>query len=240
MNGLFITATDTGVGKTRVGAAIALWLRRQGLQPGIMKPAETGVADPAQPGEDAQLLAWSAQCGAAPELYAPWRLRQPLAPATAAAHEGRRLHFDELLHCAGRLAQQHDFLLVEGAGGVMVPLCHDHLMLDLPRRLQLPTLLVIRPGLGTINHTLLSLRALNEAGVAVAGWVINRMPAAPGTAEAVVIDTLSQWTPLPCLGVLPEVSGNPYDQITQLTQRIDRDAELAPLRRLLYRLGTGA
>jgi dethiobiotin synthetase len=230
MRGLFLSATGTGVGKTLVGAALALYQRRRGADTGVMKPAETGIDDPSLPGDDAVLLTWAAASQDPTELLAPWRLREPLAPAIAAHRQNLPLDFDHLLHCARTLAGRHRAgLLVEGAGGLLVPLCSNHLVIDLPRLLPLPVLLIIGSGLGTINHTLLSLGALREAGVDIAGYLINRMPCRPGLAEATLVDGIAPWTDVPCLGVLPEVDGNQRDKVIQLADLIANAPELSRL-----------
>ena len=155
MSALFVTGTDTGVGKTVVSA----WLARH-WQADYWKPIQSGL----ETASDSEWVRrWSGQT-CHPEAY---RLRTPVSPHLAARLDGRRIELEALvLPPAPRL-------IVEGAGGVMVPLNEDELMLDLMRRLRLPVMLVARAALGTINHTLLSVRVLREAGLEVLGVVLN-------------------------------------------------------------------
>lgn len=174
-NGIFITGTDTGVGKTYVGTGIASALRKLGIDVGVMKPAETGCGRrggrliPA----DAIALMKGAGSRDALDLVTPYRFAKPLAPSVAAGLEGKKIDKRKIIAAYRKLSQRHDFMLVEGAGGIMVPLSDDYLYLDLAREVKLPVLIVARPSLGTINHTLLTVMALRSAKVLIAGIVIN-------------------------------------------------------------------
>ena len=173
--GIFITGTDTGVGKTYVGSGIASALRARGIDVGVMKPAETGCG--ARQGSpvlhDAQLLMRAAGSSDPLDLVAPYRLRDPLAPAIAAEREGRKIAFTKILTAFRMLSVRHRFMIVEGAGGILVPLTFRRSYLDLAASISLPVLIVARPGLGTINHTLLTIAALRSRKVPIAGIVIN-------------------------------------------------------------------
>ncbi len=173
--GVFITGTDTGVGKTYVARVIAQSLRRNGIDVGVMKPAETGCrrhAGRLVP-HDAMCLMKAAGVHDALELINPYRFSRPLAPSVAAELERKRIDPAKILHAYEKLSRRHDFMIVEGAGGIMTPLSHDNLFLDLAEILRLPVLIVSRPGLGTINHTLLTISALELRKVNIAGVVIN-------------------------------------------------------------------
>lgn len=173
--GIFITGTDTGVGKTHVGAGIASALRKLGVDVGVMKPVETGCRR--RGGElipaDAVALMKAAGSRDPLDLINPYRFPKPLAPPVAARLEGKKIERKRVLAAYRTLKQRHDFMLVEGAGGIMVPLSDEYLYLDLARDLKLPVLIVARPSLGTINHTLLTVMALRSAKVTIAGIVIN-------------------------------------------------------------------
>jgi dethiobiotin synthetase len=171
MTGLFISGTDTGVGKTRVACAIVQALRERGLRIGVMKPVETGVGD-AGP-LDALALARAA--GRLDDLaeISPFRFALPAAPSVAAAAEGADVDLKRIVTSFEIIRADSDLTLVEGAGGVRVPLTRDHDMLDLARLLELPILVVARASLGTINHTLLSLAEIRRRGLALAGVVIS-------------------------------------------------------------------
>ncbi|MFQ5895774.1 MAG: dethiobiotin synthase, partial [Nitrospinota bacterium] len=165
--GLFVVGTGTGVGKTVVGGAIAAALRLAGEDVGVMKPAETGCPEAGCPeGEggllplDALFLRTMAGSDDPLDLVNPYRFRPPLAPAHAAEAEGRAVELGRIERAFRTLAAAHRYLIVEGAGGLLVPLSGKVLYPELIRRLRLPVLLVSPLGLGTINSTLLTLRAL--------------------------------------------------------------------------------
>jgi dethiobiotin synthetase len=172
MRGLFITATDTGVGKTEVACALVSGARAAGLDVGAMKPAQSGLT----PGEasDADLLREAAG-GADPlELVCPYQFVPPLAPGVAARLGGVEISLPRLVDMARALAARHAALVVEGAGGLLVPLTPDGTYADLAVALGLPVLVVARAGLGTVNHTALTLEALRARRLEVAGVVLNR------------------------------------------------------------------
>lgn len=206
--GLFITGTDTGVGKTLVAAALSLFLREKGIDVGVMKPAETGIEDPAELGPDAELLRWASGSMDDPEEICPYRFKAPLAPAVAASKEQVRINYSDLLDQAKSLIDRHQFTIIEGAGGLMVPLAGGLLMADLARELKLPLLVVTRPNLGTINHTMLTLFTAQAMELPVAGYMINRMPAEQGLAEETAPHSLASLTTENLLGVLNQVAGD--------------------------------
>jgi dethiobiotin synthetase len=219
---VFITGTDTGVGKTVVGAALALFLRGRGLDVGVMKPVETGVPDPARLGADGELLRWSAGSDDDRELISPYRFRRPLAPAVAAKAEGRTVDFVRLAATARELASRHDILLVEGAGGLMVPLSGGLLVADLARELAFPLLVVCRPALGTINHSLLTVFAARTMGIPLAGLLVNGMPDDPDEAESAAPHALASLASADLLGVLSRVDGDDRAKAERLAADIAR------------------
>lgn len=218
--GLFVTGTDTGVGKTLVTAALARHYRRRGLKVGVMKPCETGVADTCQPGEDARLLRWAAGSCDDDRAMAPYRLKEPLAPSLAAERAGVIIDPRHIADSLATIRPGKDLLLVEGAGGLMVPLRGGYLMADLVRELGLPLLVVSRASLGTINHTLLTIFAARAMELPVAGFMINRMPSNPGIAEQEAPHQLASLASADLFGVLPEVSGCAEEQVEQLADAI--------------------
>ncbi len=235
IRGVFVTGTDTGVGKTVIGAALALFLRQRGVDVGVMKPAESGVDDPASPGPDATLLAWAAGVEDVPESVSPYRLREPLAPAVAAQREGVRIvpgviqqHFDIL-------RRRHDFLIVEGAGGLMVPLAGGILFADLARQMALPLLVVSRPDLGTINHTFLTVFAARQMELPLAGYLINRMPEYPDAACETAPHTMASLIPADLLGVFPDIRAEAQEDVVRLLAAEIAGSPSLPL--LLARLG---
>ncbi|MDO3379930.1 dethiobiotin synthase [Geoalkalibacter halelectricus] len=232
--GVFVTGTDTGVGKTLVAAALARHLRDQGLRVAVMKPVETGVADPNQAGPDAALLRWAAGCQAPWEDVAPLRLRRPLAPALAAEKDKVFVDFSALVETCQRLRRNHDFVIVEGAGGLMVPLAGGLLIADLARAMELPLLVVCRPDLGTINHTLLTVFSAQTMEIPVCGFLINGMPDAPDEAMGDAPHALAALASTDLLGVLDRVDA--ADEQAKVEALAGQIAQLPTYRTLRYNL----
>ncbi len=217
MRGLFVTGTDTGVGKTEVACALVAGWRARGLDVGVMKPAQSGVED----GEptDADRLR-DAAGGADPlALVCPYSLRAPLAPAVAARLEGVEISLAHLVACAGELARRHQALLVEGAGGLLVPLTESHTYADLAAALGLPVLLVARAGLGTVNHAALTCEALRARGLAVAGVVLNRATAAADPSEPHNAGEIERLTGVRVIASLP-FEPDPAARRARLAERL--------------------
>ena len=178
IRGLFVTGTDTGVGKTVVAAAIAAALAARGTRVRVLKPVITGLAEPlpnAWP-HDHELLA--AAIGGDPDTVALSRYDAAVSPHLAVALERRALDPAALARAVRAGAQDHDAVIVEGVGGLLVPLCEGWDVRCLAVAIGLPVLVVARPGLGTINHTLLTLEAARAAGLRIAGVVLTPWPAA--------------------------------------------------------------
>jgi dethiobiotin synthetase len=169
MSGLFITGTDTGVGKTFVTSLVARHFRGEGLDVGVMKPISTGPAAE----NDAVWLKKVLKLSDPLELINPIRLKHPLAPYPASKIENRKLKIGTIFQAYKKLCALHDLVLVEGIGGVMVPIKKDYLVIDLIKDFSLPTIIVARPKLGTINHTLLTIEALKKRRVNIFGIIIN-------------------------------------------------------------------
>lgn len=183
MRGLFVTGTGTGVGKTVLAAAILAALRARGSDVTALKPVITGLdraADADWP-PDHVLLAQAAGC--APDQVAPVRYGPAVSPHLAAELTGRTLRPGELLSAARAAAQDADAVIVEGVGGLLVPLTNDYDVRRLALDLGLPLLVAAPPGLGTINHTLLTLEAARGTGLQIAGVVLTPWPAAPTEIE---------------------------------------------------------
>ena len=205
MKGIFITGTDTGVGKTVVAATLARLLRLRGVNVGVCKPVTSGCPElnGVLVSEDGELLRWAAGSAAPMADTCPYLLREPLAPSVAAEIDRVQIDFSHIKAACERLAAVHDFIIVEGAGGLMVPLAGGLLVADLILHLDLPALVVTRPNLGTINHTLLTTFTARQLGIRVSGLIINNFPDRPGTAEQYAPHLLDSLSGTPLLGVLP-------------------------------------
>ena len=227
VKGVFVTGTDTGVGKTWIAAGITAVWRRWGLSAGYFKPVQSGC--PEEGGRlvptDARFARELAGLPEPLELLTPVALRLPLAPGVAAAREGVEVRLDLIARAWEELGSRHDLLVVEGAGGLYVPLRDNtFLVLDMARWLRLPLIVVARAGLGTINHTVLTVKAAQQAGVPVAGVVINRYPEKPSLAEETNPEVIEALTDTPILGKVPEIS--------QISSPEGKDAFLAAMEKV--------
>lgn len=205
--GLFVTGTDTGVGKTLVAGAIAGWFRRRGRRAGVLKPVATGCERRREGlvSADAEFLAHCAEARFPLDVVCPQRYAEPLAPAVAAERAGQPVDWEAMQRSSTMIEGGSDVLIVEGVGGAMVPLDARHTVLDLARWLALPAVVVARASLGTINHTLLTVNALRDAGVRVAGVVVNRYPAdGASVAEESNPRAIEKWGKVPILCILPD------------------------------------
>jgi dethiobiotin synthetase len=200
VRGLFVTGTDTGVGKSVVAAAICAALAARGEPVAALKPAVTGLDEP--PGEwphDHVLLAHAAGARQAPEEVAPYRFGPAVSPHFAAEMAGETIEPARVLAAARR----HELLICEGVGGLMVPITPGYLVRDLAVDLGLPVIVAARTGLGTINHTLLTVEAARAAGLAVKGVVMTPWPPEPEPIELSNQDTIERLSGVPVYGLPP-------------------------------------
>lgn len=198
---LFIAGTDTGVGKTRVATALCAGLRARGVRVGVFKPAETGCPDPSQ-AADALALIEASGCAEPLDRVCPYRLKEPLAPTVAAQREGVVIDIAVLGRALTHLREDHDLVLCEGAGGLLVPLAEGVLNADWIESQNLPVLLVGRLGLGTLNHTLLSVRYLLSRRVELLGTVLSETEPSSTVAEETNPAILEGFPEAKFLGVL--------------------------------------
>ncbi len=216
----FITATDTGIGKTFVAAGLACAFARAGADTGVMKPIATGCrrvrghgSAGSGPGScppehlvsaDAEFLRQEANVRDDLDLINPIRYEEPLAPLVAARRCGRSVDLNEIVSAYDKLRKRHDILIVEGIGGLMVPIIEDYHVIDLIKTLEVPALLVTRPNLGTINHTLLSVREAKRAAVDLVGIVINHFEIfEKDAAMETNAQIIEECTGVPVLGTVP-------------------------------------
>ncbi|MBI4565698.1 MAG: dethiobiotin synthase [Planctomycetes bacterium] len=203
---IFVTGTDTGVGKTVVAAGLAAALARQGVDVGVMKPIATGGRPRGRRlvSDDALFLARAAGIRDAIELVNPICLKPPLSPHLAARISRRRIDVRRIRNAFDVLSARHDVVVVEGIGGLMVPIQGKLRVADLVRRLRLPLLIVARATLGTINHTSLTIFAARRLGLRPRGIVVNHAAKGPaGLAERLAPRALEAAAGVPVLGVIP-------------------------------------
>lgn len=202
--GVFVTGTDTGVGKTVVCCAIVVALRARGLRVAPMKPVAAGAVsrDGTWANEDTIALAEAAGPDAPPfDAITPLLFREPMAPHIAAVREGREIELGPLVEAWRRLAAKADFTVVEGIGGFRVPLAAALDSADLASALGLPVILVVGLRLGCLNHALLTAQAVERAGLRLGGWVANALDPAMAAQEENVA-ALVERLPAPLLGHL--------------------------------------
>jgi len=209
--GIFITGTDTGVGKTFVTAGLLRAFKKMGFNVCPMKPVETGCGTfngrlvPA----DALKLVCAIEADEPLKLINPYRFKQPLAPAVAADLEGAVIRKREIIAAYKQLSKKYDITIVEGAGGIMVPVYKKYLFVDLIKDLNLPVIIVARPGLGTINHTLLTIEAARNKGLRILGVIINHSAKIKDDVSVRTNpDVIEKLGGLPLLGIVQYTKGS--------------------------------
>ena len=208
MRGLFITGTDTGIGKTLVGCGLAAAWTAQDKRVGVLKPAETGcdMRDGALYPDDAMRLAGCAQSALPVETLCPYRFSPPVAPSVAAEQVGVSIQPDRIVEIFHTIAAQHDVTVVEGAGGLLVPLVGRYSFADLARDLGIPILVVVGSKLGALNHTLLTLYCIKTRGLPLAGYILNHPTETSDDAIKTNAATLAGLTDVPRRGIIPHLS----------------------------------
>lgn len=204
---LFITGTDTGVGKTVIARAIIRAGIKRGLNIGVMKPVETGCIE--ENGVlvplDAKSLKESAGVKHPLDFINPYRFALPVSPHIAAKASGNAIVVEVILNCFNKIKKDVDFCIVEGAGGVMVPLSPGFLTIDLIKLMNLEVLVVAKDKLGTINHTLLTLEALRNRGIKIKGVVLNRITQDLGVDSLTNADSIREYGKVDVIGIFPYI-----------------------------------
>jgi dethiobiotin synthetase len=239
-HGMFITGTDTGVGKTLVAAAIALALKKQGFEVGVMKPIETGVSPSTVGQSDAvrlrAIIEGEDQLGA----VCPYPFALPVAPLAAAQAERQAINPDVIRKIYRLLSDRYDYLVVEGVGGVSVPITPNNDVTDLIAQLKLPAVIVGRSGLGGINHALLTIAALRRRKIPIVALVLNQTgPARSKVAriqERTTVELLLKRAGVPVLGPLPYRSGL-SKRFRPSAVRLSRSAAIKKLLKLVTSVG---
>lgn len=202
--GLFITGTDTAVGKTLITAGLAALLRARGIDVGVMKPIETGC--PSRLGRllplDALTLKVASGSRDGLDLINPYRYREPLAPMVAAERSGKVINLEKLHERFGILALRHRVILVEAAGGLMVPITEKVSFLDLAGLLKLPLLIVVGSRLGALNHARLTVEAALHARLSVVGAILNHPTSDRSLAARTNLSALRRLLPVPIVAVV--------------------------------------
>lgn len=209
--GILVTGTDTGIGKTFVACGLARALRDLGVDVGVMKPFASGAEKRGKGWTHADAEALMAASGTrdAFEKVCPNLFRDALAPVVAAAREGRRADVAGAVKATRAMVARHEVTVVEGAGGLLVPLTKKETVAEYAKAARLPVLIVARPGLGTLNHTRMTVEAARARGLEVLGIVVNASTSAPpGLAERTNLETIAEHAGVRVLAVVPYGAGS--------------------------------
>jgi dethiobiotin synthetase len=229
----FVTGTDTGIGKTTVTCGLAAALVARGHSVGVAKPVETGWTDETEYASDAARLRYFSGCDEPLDVIAPYRLRDPLAPLIAARREGVAIDLGRLDASIRRLRSEFDVALIEGAGGLLVPVTEGVTFGDLAARWKVPLLVVVGNRLGALNHAQLTVRWARSCGLTVAGYVVNSLAPEPDLSSLTNVEALREILGPP-LGVFPwvgHVQQTPAERarIGRIAEKnIDIDALVSP------------
>ncbi len=232
IKGLFVTGTDTNVGKTVIAAGLAGLFKQKGLKVGVMKPIQTGAIK--RKGKlvslDIELMIKTSGIIEDIDLLNPYCLEPSVAPLVASQITGIKIDIKKILAAYTKLTSRYEIVIVEGAGGLLVPILSNYLMIDLIKDLNLPILIVAKPSLGTINHTLLTIRQAQSQGIRVLGVVINGIKEnKAGIAEWTNPQIIEDLSKVPILGIIPyspKISlkkGNPGDIVDLLKEKMRFD-----------------
>lgn len=208
MNSVFVTGTDTDVGKTRISVALIELLQRQGKRVAAMKPIASGceMTVDGLRNDDALQLRQQADVELPYELMNPYAFAPAIAPHIAAEQVGKVMDLLLIKQHFALIQQQSDAVVVEGAGGWLVPINQTATMADLAIKLNLPVILVVDIRLGCINHALLTAKAIASTGLKLQGWVANNVGRNSQSIE--IVETLTQRIWAPCLGYVPILAAN--------------------------------
>ncbi len=230
--GYFITGTDTGVGKTLVAGGLAALYKKQGLNVGVMKPVATGCkrVNNRLISDDAVFLKSLSEAEDEYELINPVSLEQPLAPTVAARLSNTKIDTDKINTAFDTLCERHEYMIVEGIGGLLVPIDEYYFVVDMAEEMELPVIVVCRPTLGTINHTLLTVSYARQHGLEVKGIIVNE---STEQCDAILkktnTDEIKRLTELPIIGTIPfdkRLDTQKYDKETVIkifSDNIDKD-----------------
>ncbi len=237
-HGVFITGTDTGVGKTLVTAALALHLKKRGLTVGVMKPIETGVSAGREAQSDAARLRTIMENEETAGAICPYSFELPVAPLTAAHMTGLSINLGTIGKIYRLLSGRYECMVVEGVGGVLVPITPHDNVISLIKHLRLSVVVVGRSGLGGINHALLTIEVLRRQKIRMIALILNRThPARSAMArvqERSTVEILRKQSGLPVIGPLPYEPGLPSRFRPAITH-LARSAALKGLAKLVLR-----
>ena len=228
MKSYFVTGTDTGVGKTIVTAALTASIKKMGIDVGVMKPIATGIERKNDfKSSDVSILCQASGVDDPEDLINPIFMPLPASPYDVS--KILKLTFDKtiIFEKFEKLKSRHEMLLVEGIGGIMTPILSDYFVADLIREMGLETIIVTRSTLGTLNHTMLTVKACHEYQIPIKGIVVNNYDENGSPAEKNSPSTIYEITHIPILGVLPFVKD--YQNTTMMISHVEKNVDLKSL-----------
>jgi dethiobiotin synthetase len=235
--GVFVTATEAGAGKTMLAAGLLGILRQEGVNVGVMKPVASGAIEcdsGKRISQDVEMLIDFSGADDPWELINPYCLATPVTPVLAAKIEGVNIDLARIRACFEAISARHEFVVVEGADGLLSPLADGLVVADLIHVLDLPVIIVSPPDQGTINHTLLTMECLKNRQLTALGFFFNRFPGSPNLVESTNAEVVTSVSGVPHLGSLPEL-GDFYSQ-QQVIEAFQRAIPKERLREVLCEL----
>ncbi|KXZ21845.1 dethiobiotin synthase [Bacillus nakamurai] len=230
MKSFFVTGTDTGVGKTVISCGLAALFKQKNVDVGVFKPFLSGVPR-SHPKSDTSLLKQMSQTCLSHEDITPFECKEPLAPHVALMLEGRSVGMEEVINHWRNIKDKHDCFIVEGAGGISVPLGEDYLVSHLIKALELPVVIVTRPDLGTINHTYLTVEYAKKMGLHIIGIVINGTSNRPGLDEETNPKMIETLCGVPILGITPKLKHVTAENIqNMIEEHVDVSLFMNPMK----------
>jgi dethiobiotin synthetase len=216
-----------------ITAALSRFCLNAGVKIAVISPVEINVKDPAQHGSAASLLKWASKSDKAADEICLYRFEADLDPDQAASQTKSKIDFSFLVQTIQRTIDENDFTLIDGSGGLMVPLAGGLLMADLIRMVDLPLIVVNCPSRDSVNHTLMTLFTARQMDLTIAGYLINKMPEEKNLTDEKLPHSLAVMTVDELLGILPLFSGNEKEIICQLAEEIGTLKTLAFLKPFL-------
>jgi dethiobiotin synthetase len=224
----FITGTDTGVGKTAITAALASCIKKLGVDVGVMKPIATGT--PQKSGfksSDVSILCQACGVDDAEDLVNPIFMPLPASPYDVSKILELKFDKDTIFEKFEKLKSKHDMLLIEGIGGIMTPLSRDYFVADVIKRMNLDAIIVTRSTLGTLNHTMMTVKTCRDYEIPIKGIIVNNYDEKGGTAEKNSPSTIYEITNVPILGALPFVKD--YQNLEMMISHVEKNIDLKSL-----------
>jgi dethiobiotin synthetase len=226
MKSYFITGTDTGIGKTTITAALAVCIKKLGVDVGVMKPIATGIPQKTSfKSLDVSILCNACDANDAEGVINPIFMPLPASPYDASKILGLELDKELIFENFQKLKDKHDMLLVEGIGGIMTPLSRNYFVADMIKNMGLETIIVTRSNLGTLNHTMMTVKICREYEISIKGIIINNYDEKKrDPIEKIAPSTIHEITEIPILGVLPFIPY--YRNIEMIIPHVEKNVDL--------------